>query len=90
MRLPRPVKAELAKTMSNIMTKQILLTVQIIFSLLLIGLILIQSKGSGLGPLGGKIGVYSTKRGVEKLFYNLTVIIAILFFVSSFVQLLIG
>lgn len=72
------------------MIKLYLNIIQIILSILLIGLIIIQSKGSGLGPLGGKVGVYSTKRGIEKLFFNLTIILSTLFFISSLVQLLIG
>lgn len=72
------------------MIKLYLNIIQIILSILLVGLIIIQSKGSGLGPLGGNIGVYSTKRGIEKLFFNLTIILSTLFFISSLVQLLIG
>lgn len=72
------------------MTKEIFLLVQIVLSILLVFLILIQAKGSGLKPLGGKVGTYSTKRGIEKMFFNLTIILSILFFISSFVQLLSG
>jgi peptide/nickel transport system substrate-binding protein len=47
--------------------------IQIILSLMLIGLILIQVKGSGLGSAFGNIGAYSTRRGVEKVVFYLTV-----------------
>jgi preprotein translocase subunit SecG len=66
----------------------ILLAIQIILGVLLSGLILIQSKGSGLGAaFGSKIGAYSTKRGVEKTVFYLTVILSVLFFLSSILQL---
>lgn len=71
------------------MTKSLFFSVQIVLSVILVALILIQSKGSGLSPLGGKIGIYSTKRGIEKLFFKLTIALAILFFVSSLVQLIV-
>jgi len=61
---------------------------QIILSIFLIALILLQPKGTGLGSFGGSLGVYSTKRGVEKAVFILTILIAFLFFLSSFFQLL--
>ncbi|MCL5090646.1 MAG: preprotein translocase subunit SecG [Patescibacteria group bacterium] len=68
--------------------KTIILALQIILSIALIGLIIIQSKGVGLsGPFGGRLGTYSTKRGVEKAVSNLTIIVAVLFFFSSLAQL---
>lgn len=71
------------------MTKTIFLIFQIIFAVLLSGLILLQAKGSGLGNPLGKLNLYSTKRGVEKLIFNLTIAVAVLFFLSSLAQLLI-
>jgi len=73
------------------MSKILLLVTQIVISLILIALILIQTKGVGLSsPFGGKLGTYSTKRGVESLIFKLTILVAILFFVSSLAQLLLG
>ena len=70
--------------------KEILLTIQITVSIILIGIILIQSKGGGLGSaFGGSSQIYRSKRGVEKLFVYLTIILAVLFFALSIVQLLI-
>ena len=41
--------------------------VQIIISIVIITLVLLQAKGSGLGGIfGGDGGVYRTRRGVEK------------------------
>lgn len=69
--------------------KTVFLIMQIIFAVLLAGLILLQAKGSGLANPLGKLNLYSTKRGVEKLIFNLTIVVAVLFFLSSLAQLLI-
>jgi len=70
--------------------KNILLVVQIIISVSLITLILIQAKGSGLGSaFGADAGFYRSRRGVEKLFVYLTVILVVLFFVVSALQVII-
>jgi|TARA_B100001971_G_C18172999_1_gene528296 protein translocase SecG subunit len=55
---------------------------QIIFGILLITAILMQSKGSGLGAaFGGGGNVYRTKkRGSEKFLFVATIIFAVLFF----------
>ena len=57
---------------------------QIVISILLIIVILLQSRGSGLGSaFGGSSAVYLTKRGAEtKLFYA-TIVFAALFFLVS-------
>lgn len=62
---------------------------QIIFSLLLIGGVLLQQRGGGgLSPVfGGSGSVYRTRRGVEKFIFVATVIIAALFFVSAFLNI---
>lgn len=70
--------------------KTILLIVQIIVSLSLITLILLQAKGSGLGTaFGGEAGFYRSKRGVEKLFVYLTVVLATIFMLLSAIQIII-
>jgi len=67
----------------------ILNILQIIFSVLLIGAILLQAKGAGLGAgFGGDGAVYSTNRGVEKKLHTMTIAIAILFFGISLANVL--
>jgi protein translocase SecG subunit len=57
---------------------------QIILGLLLIGLIILQSKGTGLGStFGGDMGFYGTKRGAEKMLFILTIVIAVIFLLTS-------
>lgn len=54
--------------------------VQIIVSILLVVLILLQPRGVGLGStFGGEGNVYFTKRGAEKIVFYLTIAMAILF-----------
>lgn len=65
-----------------------LLIVQIIISVLLIGAILLQSHGSGLGSAWGGGGEsYHTKRGVEKSLFIATIILVISFSLVSILAL---
>ena len=65
--------------------------IQIIISALLIIVILLQQKGSGLGAaFGGEGNVYRTKRGVEKTFSILTIIFAILFLATALASIILG
>jgi len=60
--------------------------IQIIVSILLVGAILIQAKGVGLGSaFGGGGEFYKTKRGVEKIIFRATIILGVLFFLSSLI-----
>ena len=62
-----------------------------ILAVLLIILVLIQQKGSGLGSLfGGDDAVYRTKRGAEKVIFIATIVIAILFFGLATANLFVG
>ena len=64
--------------------------VQIILAVLLIIAILLQQRGSGLSGAfgGGEGGAYSTRRGIEKILFRATIVIAVLFFGASIVKLL--
>ena len=64
--------------------------VQIIISIGLIGLVLMQGKGGGLGGIfGSDGGVYKTRRGVEKLIFQITIGVSALFFLISLVIIMI-
>jgi preprotein translocase subunit SecG len=58
---------------------------QILISVLLVTLLLLQAKGSGFGAaLGGSTGsVFRTRRGVEKTLFQLTVVLAVVFLAIS-------
>jgi len=63
---------------------------QAIVSILLIIVVLLQNQGSGLsGVFGGAGNVYKTKRGVEKTLFSATVVLSILFFGISILNLVI-
>ena len=58
--------------------------VQIILSIALIALVMLQSKGGSLSRMfGGEGGVYKTRRGVEKTLFNVTIGLVLAFFVFS-------
>ncbi len=53
---------------------------QIIISILLVSLILLQERSSGLGGIfGGEGGFYQTRRGAERFIFGGTVVLAIVF-----------
>lgn len=69
----------------------ILYIVQIILAVTLIGLVLLQSKNSGAGAMfGGDSSFRTTRRGVEKTMFNLTIVVSVLFFALSLVTVLIA
>lgn len=66
------------------MIKNILYLSQIITGILLGVLIILQSKGSGLGSsFGSNISFYATRRGAEKLIFILTIIVSVIFLTLS-------
>lgn len=57
---------------------------QLILAVLLVGSILLQSKGTGLSQIfGGTGNIFRTKRGVEKMLFYFTIVVAIIFFGSE-------
>ncbi len=72
------------------MKETIVTIIQLILSLILIVLVLLQQKGVGLsGVFGGSSNIYSTKRGVDKFLFTATIVIAIIFFAFSLARLII-
>ncbi|MFW6109921.1 MAG: preprotein translocase subunit SecG [Patescibacteria group bacterium] len=67
----------------------VLQTLHIITTLLLIGLILIQSKSLGLSPAFGGDREYHTKRGVEKSVFIMTIVFSVIFLLLSLVAIII-
>jgi len=64
--------------------KSILEIAQVVVSLFLIVLVLLQQRGSGLGSVfGGGGEVYHRRRGLEKWFLRGTVILAFIFLALS-------
>jgi protein translocase SecG subunit len=62
--------------------------VHIIITVLLCASILLQQRGSGLGDaFGMDATVYTSRRGVEKLLYYLTIVFGISFIALAIIQL---
>ncbi|MEK7217537.1 MAG: preprotein translocase subunit SecG [Patescibacteria group bacterium] len=64
---------------------------QIGLALLLVIGILLQQRGAGLSSTFGGSGVgYSTKRGAEKVIFQATIIIAVLFIIACILAVRLG
>lgn len=69
--------------------KNLILILQIIVSVSLIILIILQAKGVGLGRAWGGGGeFYKSRRGVEKIVFNLTIILVVVFLITSILSLI--
>ena len=70
--------------------KTFILVAQLVVAVSLSFCILLQAKGSGLGMAFGEAAeAYRSKRGVEKLLYQATLALAVLFLATSVANLLI-
>lgn len=57
---------------------------QIVISVALILIVLMQTRGGGLGGIFGQADtVYRTKRGIEKTLFQLTIVLVVLFIVTA-------
>ena len=63
--------------------------VQIIVSVALIVLSVLQGKNAGLGRMfGGDSSIHMTRRGVEKTAFNVTIVLAVIFFLTSLLSVI--
>ena len=61
---------------------------QIVLSIALVLVVLLQVRGGGLGGIFGQADtVYRTKRGVEKTLFQLTIALVVLFIIISILTL---
>lgn len=57
---------------------------QLLISIVLIIVILLQAKGAGLGGIFGQTSsVFRTRRGLEKLLFQFTIVLAVIFLIVS-------
>jgi len=65
----------------------------VITSIALIAIILLQSKGAGLGGLGGGADMggsgFHVRRGIERLFFNITIVLSVIFFLLALLNVVI-
>ena len=65
-----------------------LIIAQMIISVALVGAVLLQVRGGGLGGIFGQADtVYRTKRGAEKVLFQLTIALVVLFAVVAILTL---
>ena len=71
---------------------QVYLTIaQMVLSVALVLVLLIQVRGGGMGGIFGQADtVYRTKRGVEKTLFQFTIVLVILFIAISLLMLSLG
>ncbi|MBI4319846.1 MAG: preprotein translocase subunit SecG [Chloroflexi bacterium] len=63
--------------------------VQIIISVVLTVVVLLQSKGAGFsGTFSSDSSVFRTRRGVEKTLFDFTVVLAVVFVIVSIISVL--
>lgn len=61
--------------------------IQIILSIAITILLLLQAKGAGLGGIfGGESGIYRTRRGIEKTLYQATIGLVLVFFILALIS----
>jgi preprotein translocase subunit SecG len=66
---------------------------QIVLAIVIIVLVLLQSKDAGMSNMfggGGDMGVYKTRRGVEKTLYNATIVIGTVFMLLCLVTVIVS
>ncbi|MBI4493495.1 MAG: preprotein translocase subunit SecG [Chloroflexi bacterium] len=64
---------------------------EIIISLVLIAVVLMQTRGSGFSAtFSSDSSIYRTRRGVEKALFNFTIGLAVVFVLMSILSVLIG
>ncbi len=66
--------------------------IQIILSIAMIVVIILQARGLGLGSLFGGadsgMGITKTRRGLEKTLFQITIILGALFLLNAVIQLM--
>lgn len=70
--------------------ENILNIIQIISAVLIVILVLLQQRGSGMGGAfgGGGAEVYSVKRGAEKIIFNSSIVVSVVFLGLGIVRLI--
>jgi len=65
----------------------------IVLSIALIIVIILQSRGAGLGGLSGGDfggGGFHVRRGIEKLLYNVTILLSVVFFLLAIINVMLA
>ncbi len=74
--------------MDWLMQRTTLFIIQAFFGILAVVLVLLQAKGVGLGgAFGGEGSFYRSRRGAEKIVFNMTIVSTGVFLVVSFLSI---
>ncbi len=60
--------------------------VQILLSIALVVVILLQVRGQGTGLFGSAESSYRTRRGIEKTLFQLTIVLVVVFLTTSIIS----
>jgi preprotein translocase subunit SecG len=65
--------------------------VQIVLSITLITVILLQVKSASLGSAfgGSDASIYTSRRGIDRILYQFTIVISIIFLITSLIVLIV-
>jgi preprotein translocase subunit SecG len=65
---------------------------QIIISLALTAIILLQVRSSGMGGMfgGAESAVYKTRRGIERTLFNITIGLSVAFFIITILNVIVS
>lgn len=67
---------------------KVLQITQLVLAILVMGAIVLQQRGTGLGgAFGSDLIAYRSRRGIEKLLYNSTIILGIIFVILTLLNL---
>ncbi len=69
--------------------KVALLTIHVLVTITLITLVLLQNSKGGLGAGLGSGQLYRSRRGAEKIVFTGTIVCAVLFFITSMLNLVV-
>ena len=72
--------------MDNETLRTLMNWLQIVVATLLVLLILAQVRGQGGGLFGASDGSYRTRRGLEKVMFQLTILLIVIFITTSLVN----
>ena len=61
---------------------------QIVVSIALVAVVLLQTRNSGLGSAFGGDSIYKTRRGLDRTLFQLTIVLAVLFGLISLASVL--
>ena len=65
--------------------------IQLIVSIALVGLLMMQAKGGGLSKMfGGEGSIYRSRRGVEKTVFNFSIGLIVIFVIVSVASVLVA